>query len=77
MKKAKNEIDLLYEYLDGFHFVNVLEVYCATQDYFSNNGEKQLSYWEVSLCEALGDRYLSDRWFWQNENWDIVSYEDL
>ena len=77
MKNKKNERDLLYEYLDGFHFVNQTEVYMATSDYFSDNGERQLSYWELSLCNALADRYIADREMRVNEEGDIVEYEDL
>jgi hypothetical protein len=43
MKKVKDERQLLYEYLDSYDFVNTQEVYSAVADYFSNDGEKELS----------------------------------
>ena len=56
------ELKKLYEYLDGFTFVWTFEVYWAVQDYFSENGERQLSYGEVALCERIADKYISQKW---------------
>lgn len=65
-----DELKKLYDYLDSFSFVWVFEVNWAVQDYFSDNWEKQLSYWEVNLCQFIAEKYISERWleFEDDEN---------
>lgn len=71
-----DELEKLYQHLDGIQFANITEIYLAVQDYFSDNWEKELSYWEINLCNYIAEKYMATRDFEFDDVWDVVEDEE-
>lgn len=55
----------LYNFLDGFYFVEESEVTMAVNDFFRDYVEKdenyQASYWELIYFQELAEEYINDK----------------
>lgn len=61
-EKPKNKQDL-FDYLDGFSFVNDEEVWMAVNDFFVEEmGVFNPSYWELLEYWELATEYMKNKW---------------
>lgn len=83
MKNLKKEkLYELYEYLDGYSFVNYDEVELCVNDFFVENYEILApSYWDLFFYHELALHYICDKWLDFSKDvvswyWDLNHIED-